>query len=128
MIPDELRYTREHEWIRVEADVATLGITDYAQDSLGDIVYLETPNAGMKVESGQEIGEVESTKTTSPIYTPVSGTILEINPALKNQPEIINMDPYHQGWILKIRMNDPSQAAGLLSAGEYGDHIKKDGE
>jgi glycine cleavage system H protein len=126
MIPKDLRYHTEHEWIRVEGKTATLGITHFAQDSLGDIVYLEAPKAGADLEAGQEIGEVESTKTTSPIYSPVSGKITAINEALKEQPELINKDPYHDGWIVKIQMNDPSELDRLMTAEQYGEYLKKE--
>lgn len=128
MNPEDLRYTRDHEWIRVEGETATLGITDHAQDSLGDIVYLETPAVGREVAPGEEIGEVESTKTTSPIYTPVGGTISEINTVLKDQPEIVNKDPYKQGWIVRIRMKDAKPDKPLLSAGEYEAFLKTEGD
>ena len=126
MIPDGLHYHTEHEWIRVERGTAVLGITEFAQDSLGDIVYLEFPKAGQKVQAGQEIGEVESTKTTSPIYTPVGGAILEVNEALKEKPELVNKDPYQEGWIVKIQMSNPSEVESLMTAREYGEFIEKE--
>jgi glycine cleavage system H protein len=126
MIPKDLRYHTEHEWIRAEGKTATLGITHFAQDSLGDIVYLEAPKPGSVLEAGQEIGEVESTKTTSPIYTPVSGKITAVNEALKDQPELINKDPYHDGWIVKIQMNDPAELNALMSADQYAEYLEKE--
>ena len=128
MIPEELRYHKEHEWIRVENNTAVLGITHYAQDSLGDVVYLEAPIVGHEIKIGQEIGEVESTKTTSPIYSPVDGTIIETNAALREQPELINKDPYHEGWIAKIRLSHPDVVEKLMSAKEYSEYLKKLGE
>ncbi len=128
MIPEDLRYHTEHEWIRLENDSITLGITHFAQDSLGDIVYLELPKMGESVQSGQEIGEVESTKTTSPIYTPVTGTVIEVNENLREQPDIVNKDPYQQGWILKIRLSDASEIDGLMTARQYSEYVKKEGD
>jgi len=125
MIPEELRYHTEHEWIRQENQTAVLGITHFAQDALGDVVYLELPKVGAEVRSGQEIGEVESTKTTSPVYTPVSGKILAVNEELKEKPELVNQDPYGRGWIVKIQMSDPSEAKRLMDAREYGAYLKE---
>lgn len=119
MIPTDLRYHQEHEWIRLEGKQATLGISNFAQDALGDIVYIEMPKVGVKVAAGQEIGEVESTKTTSSIYTPVSGTIVKINTDLKDHPEVINADPYGRGWIALIELAEPAQVASLMTAQQY---------
>ena len=126
MIPEELRYHKEHEWIRVEKEVATLGITDFAQDSLGDIVYVEVPKTGTGIQAGQEIGEVESTKTTSPIYSPVTGTIINVNGGLKDKPELINIDPYQAGWIVKIQLSAPKEVEDLLTARQYSELLKKE--
>jgi len=125
MIPEGLRYHTEHEWIRQENQTAVLGITHFAQDALGDVVYLELPKVGVEVKSGQEIGEVESTKTTSPLYTPVGGKILAVNGELKEKPELVNQDPYGRGWIVKIQMSDPSEAKRLMDAREYGAYLKE---
>jgi glycine cleavage system H protein len=125
MIPEGLRYHTEHEWIRQENQTAVLGITHFAQDALGDVVYLELPKVGAEVRSGQEIGEVESTKTTSPVYTPVSGKILAVNEELKEKPELVNQDPYGRGWIVKIQMSDPSETKRLMDAREYGAYLKE---
>ena len=125
MIPEGLRYHTEHEWIRQENQTAVLGITHFAQDALGDVVYLELPKVGVDVKSGQEIGEVESTKTTSPVYTPVSGKVLAVNEELKEKPELVNQDPYGKGWIVKIQMSDPSEAKRLMDAREYGAYLKE---
>jgi glycine cleavage system H protein len=116
MYPRDLRYHEEHEWIRVEGKQATLGISHFAQDALGDIVFLDLPKAGAAVTAGQQIGEVESTKTTSSIYTPVSGTIVKINADLKDHPEVVNSDPYGKGWIAVIELSDPKQVDGLMTA------------
>ncbi|MBI3610125.1 MAG: glycine cleavage system protein GcvH [Nitrospirae bacterium] len=125
MIPEGLRYHAEHEWIRQEDRTAVLGITHFAQDALGDVVYLELPKVGAEVRSGQEIGEVESTKTTSAVYTPVSGKILAVNEELKDKPELVNQDPYGKGWIVKIQMTHPSEVKQLMDARQYGDYLKE---
>ncbi|HUK57048.1 MAG TPA: glycine cleavage system protein GcvH [Nitrospiria bacterium] len=125
MIPEGLRYHTEHEWIREDNQTAELGITHFAQDALGDVVYLELPKIGAEVRSGEEIGEVESTKTTSAIYTPVSGKILAVNEDLKEKPELVNQDPYGKGWIVKIRMSDPSEVKRLMDARQYGAYLKE---
>ncbi|MBM4122693.1 MAG: glycine cleavage system protein GcvH [Nitrospira sp.] len=119
MEPTNLRYHEEHEWIRVEGRQATLGISNFAQDALGDIVFIELPKTGTVVTAGQQIGEVESTKTTSSIYTPVSGTIVKINPDLKDHPEVVNSDPYGEGWMAVIDLSDPKQVDGLMTAAQY---------
>ena len=119
MEPTNLRYHEEHEWIKVEGKQATLGISHFAQDALGDIVFIELPKPGAVVTAGQQIGEVESTKTTSSIYTPVSGTIVKINPDLKDHPEVVNADPYGKGWMAVIELSDPKQVEGLMTAAQY---------
>ncbi len=119
MEPADLRYHKEHEWIRVQGKQATLGISQFAQDALGDIVYIEMPAVGTTVTAGQEIGEIESTKTTSMLYTPVSGTIVKINTELKDHPEVVNQDPYGKGWLAVIELSDPSQANALMTAAQY---------
>jgi glycine cleavage system H protein len=118
-IPNELSYTKEHEWVSADALVFTMGITDYAQAALGDIVYVQLPKVGETVTAGKVCGEVESTKSVSDIYAPVTGTIVAINDSLSNSPETINSDPYGGGWLAKIEVAEaPSD---LLSAAEYGD-------
>jgi glycine cleavage system H protein len=119
MYPNDLRYHTEHEWIRVEGQVATLGISHFAQDALGDIVFVDLPTVGMTVTANQQIGEVESTKTTSPIYSPVSGTIVRVNTDLKDHPEVINADPYGKGWIAMIELSEPAQVERLMTAAQY---------
>jgi len=119
MEPADLRYHKEHEWVRVQGKQATLGISQFAQDALGDIVYIELPKVGTTVTAGQEIGEIESTKTTSMLYTPVSGTIVKINTELKDHPEVVNQDPYGKGWLAVIELSDPSQANALMTAAQY---------
>ena len=126
MIPAELKYHNEHEWIRIEGKTAVLGITDYAQEALGDVVFLELPAMGSIVKAGQEVGEVESTKTTSAIYTPVSGKIVAINEALKDKPELINKEPYGHGWIAKVELSNTNEVQDLMSAKEYEAFLKKE--
>jgi glycine cleavage system H protein len=117
--PDELRYTEEHEWARVEGRRFTVGITDYAQDALGDVVYIDLPANGTRVEQGQPFGEVESTKSVSDLYAPVSGTIVERNETLESQPELVNSDPYGQGWMVVIEADEDAATGALLSAADY---------
>jgi glycine cleavage system H protein len=119
MIPSDLRYHTEHEWVRVNGKQATIGISHFAQDALGDIVFVDLPKVGTAVKSGQQIGEVESTKTTSTIYTPVGGTIVQVNNELKDHPELMNSDPYGKGWITVIELADPGEVEGLMTAPQY---------
>lgn len=119
MEPTNLRYHKEHEWIRAEGKQATLGITHYAQDALGDIVFIEMPKVGATVSAGQEIGEVESTKTTSAIYSPVSGSVIKVNAELKDHPELVNSDPYGRGWMVVVELSDPAQVDSLMTATQY---------
>ena len=119
MIPSDLRYHKEHEWVRLNGKQATIGISHFAQDALGDIVFLDMPKAGAVIASGQQIGEVESTKTTSTIYTPVSGTVAKINTDLKDHPEMVNSDPYGEGWMIKVKMSNATEMNDLLDADAY---------
>jgi glycine cleavage system H protein len=120
MIPGELKYTSEHEWIRSDGgDVVSVGITYYAQESLGDIVFVSLPSVGDSVSAGDSCGEVESTKSVSELYAPVNGEVVEVNASVDANPELINSAPYGEGWLMKIRMSDPAQVDGLLSASEY---------
>jgi glycine cleavage system H protein len=118
-IPEDLRYSTDHEWIRIEGGKVTIGITDYAQDALGDVVFVELPEVGAAVEASASISEVESTKSVSDIYAPVSGTIAEVNADLGDAPERLNDDPYGEGWICVIELTDPSQIDKLLTAADY---------
>ena len=118
-IPDDLRYSTDHEWVRVEEGRVRIGITDYAQDALGDVVFVEVPEVGTKVERGASFSEVESTKSVSEIYAPVSGTIAEVNADLADSPERLNEDPYGEGWICVIEPTDPTQLDELLDAEGY---------
>lgn len=124
-IPEDLKYTEQHEWVRVEENRATIGITDFAQKELGDIVYVEAPEVDGEVEKSDAIGVVESTKAVSDIYAPVSGTIVEVNEELEDAPETINEDPYERGWICTIELSDPSELEGLMDAKEYEKLLKE---
>ncbi len=117
--PENYRYSKTHEWVRIEGDNATIGITFYAQKKLRDIIYVELPEKGKTVKSGETIGTVESVKATEEIYTPVSGTIIDVNTELTTSPELINKDPYGKGWIVKIKMSDPNEVSKLMTANEY---------
>lgn len=120
MIPGELRYTSEHEWVRADGDdTVTVGITHYAQDSLGDIVFVSLPAEGTALSAGQSCGEVESTKSVSDLYAPVSGQVVEVNAAVDASPELINSAPYGDGWLMRIRLSEPTQVEGLLTASDY---------
>ncbi|MEL6969451.1 MAG: glycine cleavage system protein GcvH [Bacteroidota bacterium] len=122
-IPKELRYTDDHEWVRVEGDVAIVGITDYAQKELDELVYVEVETVGETIGAGETFGAVEAVKTTSDLYMPISGEIIEFNPQLDenegDNPTLINEDPYGKGWIIKVKMSDPSEVEGLLSSEAY---------
>jgi len=122
--PEDLRYTAEHEWVRLTGDVAEVGITSYAQEALGDIVYVSLPGVGDTVEAGQPCGEVESTKSVSDIYAPVTGTVVQANALLDTTPQSINQTPYAEGWLFKVQVQDASQIDGLMSAGEYEEHTR----
>lgn len=119
LIPDGLKYTREHEWVKVEGDVAIIGITDFAQSELSDIVYVELPPVGRKVNKGEEIASVEAVKTVVSVFSPVSGEVIEVNEKLKDDPALINRDPYGDGWICKIKMENQAELNECLSAEEY---------
>ena len=117
--PAHLRYTKEHEWISLDGTTATIGITDYAQRELGDIVFVEVDTIGKSLEAGAVFGTVEAVKTVSDLFLPVSGTINELNPALSSAPELVNADPYGEGWMIKMTVNDPAEVAALLDAAGY---------
>ncbi|MDY4043748.1 MAG: glycine cleavage system protein GcvH, partial [Marinifilaceae bacterium] len=118
-VPAELKYTKEHEWIRVEGEEAYVGITDYAQSQLGDIVFVEVETEGDNLEAGDTFGTIEAVKTVSDLYIPVAGEVLEFNSALEDQPDLVNKDPYGEGWIIKIKIENEEQLDGLLSADAY---------
>jgi glycine cleavage system H protein len=122
-IPAELKYTKDHEWVRIEGDIATVGITDFAQGELGDIVYVEVETLDETLEAEEVFGTVEAVKTVSDLFLPVSGEIVEFNESLEDEPETVNTDPYGAGWMVKVKMSDASQAEGLMSAEEYKDLV-----
>lgn len=124
--PADLLYSKEHEWVKIDGDIATVGITDYAQNSLGDIVYVELPKVGANVAQFGAIGVVESVKAVSDLFTPVGGEITEVNPQLENDPALVNREPLDGGWMFKLRLNDGAQTSGLLSAAEY-DKLTQEG-
>ena len=118
-IPSDLLYSNEHEWVKLEEEIATIGITDFAQQELGDIVYVEIETVGDNLEKEQVFGTVEAVKTVSDLFMPISGEVLELNPALEDTPETVNYEPYESGWIIKIKIENPSQIKHLLSAEQY---------
>jgi glycine cleavage system H protein len=123
-VPEELQYTKSHEWVRTEGDTATIGITDHAQDELGDVVFIELPEEGDTFDAGDSFGTVESVKAVSDLYTPVGGEVVEVNEVLNDSPEKINEDPYGEGWIIKLRTS--GAAAGLLSASDYESFLEEE--
>jgi glycine cleavage system H protein len=123
MYPENFRYTKEHEWILVEGGTGTIGITDHAQEELGDIVYVDLPKVGARIEQGKSLGSVESVKAVSDIYSPVSGEVVEINPALADKPEALNTDPHGAAWLVKLRLSAPAEVEGLMSAAAYQAYI-----
>ncbi|WP_422445466.1 glycine cleavage system protein GcvH [Thermoanaerobacterium sp. DL9XJH110] len=118
-VPENLKYTEEHEWILVEGRRGRIGITDHAQDALGDVVYVDLPEVGARVEKGEAFGAVESVKAASDIYAPVSGTVVEVNEALKDNPELVNKSPYDEGWMIVVEIDDESELDDLLSPADY---------
>ena len=121
--PADLKYTKEHEWIRVDGNVGTIGITDFAQQQLGDVVYLELPEVGTKLKAGQSFGNIESVKAVSELYAPVSGTVVEVNTALKEKPEAVNSDP-HESWMIVLKLSDAAESGTLLDVTQYSDLVK----
>jgi len=117
--PDDLRYSKEHEWVRAAGDRAIIGITDYAQDALGDVVYVQLPDVGLDVMAGGSVAEIESTKSVSEVYSPVTGKIDEVNPALESAPELVNTQPYGDGWLFAIELEDAAQVDALMDASAY---------
>jgi glycine cleavage system H protein len=118
-VPQELRYSVEHEWVRVDGTIARVGITDFAQESLGDVVFVQLPDVGLELVAGASAAEIESTKSVSDVYVPVSGIVEAINDALVGAPELVNQDPYGTGWILEVALSDPAELAGLMDADAY---------
>ena len=122
-IPENLRYSKDHEWVLVEGDVASIGITDYAQSSLGDVVYIDFPRVGDKFAAHESFGSVESVKAVSEVFTPVGGEIVEINEGLNDTPETVNADPYGEAWFIKMKMDNPGEADALMSGVEYEEYL-----
>ncbi len=127
-IPTELRYTKEHEWIRADGDIGTVGITDYAQDQLGDIVYLDLPAVGASLAQNDKLGEIESVKAVSDLYAPVSGEVLEVNQEAVDEPEAVNEEPYGKGWLMKVRLSDASELDAMLTNEAYDELIVREME
>ena len=118
-VPETLRYTADHEWLRLESDEAVVGITAYAAEELGDVVFVELPAVGRRLEAGEAFGVIESVKTASDLYAPLAGEVVAVNEALASQPELVNSEPYGAGWMVRLRLDDPAAADGLLDAGAY---------
>lgn len=127
-IPEDLHYSKDHEWVRVEGSVAVIGVTDYAQDQLGDVVYVELPKVGDEFAAHEAFGSVESVKAVSEIFTPVSGEVVGVNGSLQDAPEKVNEDPYGEAWMIKVRMKSPGEVDSLLTAAEYEDFTKAETE
>ncbi|HZI18832.1 MAG TPA: glycine cleavage system protein GcvH [Pyrinomonadaceae bacterium] len=125
-VPENLRYSKDHEWVRVEGETGTVGITDHAQHSLGDVVYVELPKPGDSFEAHAAFGSVESVKAVSELFMPVSGEVVEVNESLQDEPESVNSDPYGDGWMVRIRLSKPGDLDGLLDAAEYEDFLKSE--
>lgn len=123
-IPENLRYSKDHEWVAVDGDLATIGITDYAQHSLGDVVYVDFPRVGDNFDAHAAFGSVESVKAVSEIFTPVGGEVTEVNEGLNDTPENVNGDPYGDGWMVKVRMSNPGEADALMSSAEYEEYLE----
>ncbi|CAN5563585.1 glycine cleavage system protein GcvH [soil metagenome] len=124
-IPENLHYSKDHEWVKVDGEMATIGITDYAQHALGDVVYVELPSVGDKFESHEAFGSVESVKAVSEIFTPIAGEIVEANDGLNDNPEAVNNDAYGEAWMIKVKMNNPLEADAMLSAVEYEEYLSE---
>ena len=126
MTPEDSRYAKSHEYVHVEGEAGTIGITDYAQKELGDVVFVELPQVGAELEQGDEMGSIESVKAVSELFAPVSGQVVEVNEALADKPELVNTDPYGDGWMIKVRLNAPDEVDELMDAEEYEEYIEKE--
>ena len=127
-VPEDLHYSKDHEWVRVDGDQAIIGITDYAQNSLGDVVYVELPKAEEEFAANEPFGSVESVKAVSEVFTPIAGTVVKINESLADEPETVNSDPYNAGWMIRVKMSNPREVDSLLTAAEYEDFTKAESE
>ena len=126
MYPEDRRYTKEHEWVRLEGDRGIVGITDYAQEQLGDVVFLELPEVGRKLSPGEGFGTVESVKAVSELYSPVAGEVVEVNSTLSQKPEVVNSDPHGAAWMIKVKLADPAAVAGLMDARAYQAYVESE--
>lgn len=124
--PEELKYTEEHEWVMIEDDVVTIGITDFAQEQLGDVVFVELPEEGDSLETGKSFGVVESVKAVSDVYAPFNGEVVEVNDSLPDEPEVLNTSPYEDGWMVKIKLSDGADLSELMDAAAYMDFVESD--
>ena len=127
MTPEDRLYTKEHEWLKVDGEIGTVGITDHAQNALGDVVYVEVPKVGDKITAGQTFGSVESVKAVSELFTPASGEVIETNSGLGDAPEVINKDPYGSGWMIRVRLTNKNETSKLMSAKQYDEYTKEAG-
>jgi glycine cleavage system H protein len=125
--PEDSRYAKSHEYVHVEGDVGTIGITDYAQKELGDVVFVELPSVGTQLDAADELGSIESVKAVSELFTPISGEVIEVNERLRDKPELVNTDPYGDGWMVRIRMTDATEVDELMNAEEYEEYIEAEG-
>ena len=124
--PEDNRYAKSHEYVHLEGDVATIGITDYAQKELGDVVFVELPQVGSQLDAADELGSIESVKAVSELFSPVSGEVVEVNEALSDKPDLVNTDPYGDGWMIRIRVSDPTEIDELMTAEEYDEYLEKE--
>ena len=124
--PEDNRYAKSHEYVHLEGDVATIGITDYAQKELGDVVFVELPQVGSQLEAADELGSIESVKAVSELFAPVSGEVVEVNEALADNPALVNTDPFGDGWMIKVRVSDPTEVDELMTAEEYDEYVEKE--
>lgn len=126
MTPEDSRYAKSHEYIHVEGNIGTIGITDYAQKELGDVVFVELPQVGSQLEMGDELGSIESVKAVSELFSPVTGEVVEINEALADKPDLVNSDPYGDGWMIRVKLSTPDEVEELMTADDYEDYVKKE--
>ena len=126
MTPEDNRYAKSHEYVHVEGDVGTIGITDYAQKELGDVVFVELPQVGTQLEQGDELGSIESVKAVSELFAPATGEVVEVNEALRDKPELVNTDPYGDGWMVRIKLSTPEEVDELMDAEEYEEYVEKE--
>lgn len=126
MTPEDSRYAKSHEWIHVEGEIGTIGITEYAQKELGDVVFVELPAVGTELELGDELGSIESVKAVSELFTPVSGEVIEVNEALADKPDLVNSDPYGDGWMVRVRLSRPDETEEMMTAEEYDEYVERE--